>query len=475
MKILLVQPNYDSHVVCPPYNLGYLASALRLDSHEVAIFDGTLRNATEEDFLSYIEGFGPDIIGFSVMSRGHNKVKHLISAIKKITAVPIVIGGPQVTAFPEIVVKDLGADFGVIGEGEFIIRELVRYIDKADTRFEEILGLAFRLKDTSIIVNKRRPLIDDLDMIPFPAWDLMPPAQYRIVPILAPAKNFPLAPLMTSRGCPHDCSFCASNVTWQHKLRMRSPENVIAEIKLLVNEFGVKEILISDDNFTADRRYAEAVCDGIINENLPIRWQCSNGVRVDKLDIHLLKKMKDAGCYSVGLGIESGSQMVLDKIHKRLNLAVVKKILVDLKKTGIRSYGFFIFGFPDETHETAQQTIDFALNNPFDRVWFNVLTPYPGSQIFDTWLNGRSWENIDWDSHDGSTPVLDTAGLTKEEVGQYQKIAARRFYLKPRNLFNLLIQLRPRQIITILMTGFAKKYSAWLFNLVHRAFRRLRK
>lgn len=472
MKILLIQPNYDSHVVCPPYNLGYLASALRLDNHNVNIFDGTLKNAATEDFLSCIEEFSPDIIGFTVMSRGHNRVKNLISAVKKTYDAPIIIGGPQVTSCPQTVVRDLGADFGIVGEGEVTIRELVEYIERKNTNYNEILGIAYKTKDAEVIVNKRRPLIEDLDEIPFPAWDLMPPLHYRIVPILAPAKKFPLAPLMTTRGCPHKCSFCASNVTWQYQLRKRSPANVIAEMKLLIREFGVKEILISDDNFTADIKYAQAVCDEMLRENLNIGWQCSNGVRVDRLDINLLKKMKAAGCYSVGLGVESGSQMILDKIHKRLDLAVVKRVLADLKKAGIKSYGFFIFGFPEETHQTARQTIDFAVSNSFDRVWFNVLTPYPGSEIFDTWINGRSWEGIDWDSHDGSTPVLDSIGLTKEEIGRYQKIAARRFYLRPKNLFNLIIQLSPKQVITILMTAFAKKYSVWLFKIVHLIVRK---
>jgi radical SAM superfamily enzyme YgiQ (UPF0313 family) len=475
MKILLLQPNYDSHVVCPPFNLGYLASSLEIDKHQVDIFDGTLRNALEEDFLEYIAVFKPGIIGITVMSRGHNKVKKLISAIKAKFKIPVVIGGPQVTAFPEIVVRDLGADFAIVGEGELTIRELARYLEGNNKKYEEILGVAYFREDKEVRVNERRPLIKDLDAIPFPAWHLIPPDKYRMVPILAPAKNFPPAPLMTSRGCPHRCTFCASNVTWQYRMRMRSPQNVITEIKLLRDQFGVKEILISDDNFTASKKYAESVCDRIIEENLGISWQCSSGVRVDKLDLRLLKKMKAAGCYSVGLGIESGNQAILDKAHKKLDLAIVKNALRDLKRAGIKSYGFFIFGFPEETHATAQDTINFAVNNDFDRVWFNVLTPYPGSEIFDRWIRGRSWGGIDWDIYDGSTAAMDTQGLTKSEVEKYQKIAARAFYLRPKNLFNFLINLGPKQIITIFMTRFAKKYFAIIFEFTHRRLRKKEK
>lgn len=372
--------------------------------------------------------------------------------------------------------EDIGADFGIVGEGEITISELAKSLSNGKKDLIGIDGLALINEDGKIILCDRpRNLIEDLDTIPFPAWHLMPPLEYRIVPILASAKRFPLAPIMTSRGCPFRCAFCASNITWKHRVRFRSPQNVIDEIKLLRSKFGVQEFLITDDNFTLNKKFAMAVCESIIKEGLDIAWQCSNGVRVDTLSPDLLHIMKKAGCYSVGLGIESGNQELLNRVKKRLDLSGVRKVLVDLKEAKIKSYGFFIFGFPGETHKTAQDTINFSVENHFDRAWFNIMTPYPGSELFDDWIKNKSFKDIDWDLHDGSTADLDWCELSPKELENYQRLAARRFYLRPRIMFDILIHLRFRQILTLFMTRFFRKYNKWIFNLIHSSIRRKRK
>ncbi|MCP4649290.1 MAG: radical SAM protein [PVC group bacterium] len=468
MKIILFRPNYDVHVVFPPMALGYLAASLIKEGHQVDIYDGTLKNSSTQDFLKEIEETAPDLIGITVMSRGHAKVRDVVKLIKNTCDIPIVIGGPQVTALPEIVLKDIGADFAVFGEGEITICELAQAMVSGKQSYDSINGLAYVAKDGTIIVNNPRELIKDLDQISFPAWQLMNPADYRIVPILAPAKGYPIAPIVTSRGCPFLCTFCASNVTWKNKFRVRSPENVVDEIKLLVEKFGVREIYITDDNLTLNRKHAEAICDEIMKAGLKISWQCPNGVRIDHLDQKLLAKMKKAGCYSVGLGIESANKEILCNIKKQLDLSVVKKVLIDLKKAGIMSYGFFVFGLPGETHETIRETIDFAKNNPFDRAWFNILTPYPGSEIFNDWIGERSFADIDWETHDGSTAVIDTVELSSAELEEYQTKAVREFYLRPRIVLSLMRHIRIKQIITISMTRFFKKrYN--IFKIIHQA------
>ena len=345
MKVLLIQPNFDAHIVHPPLGLGYLAAYLEKNNHEVAIFDATLKNASLEQTLLAIKIFLPNLVGITVLSRGHNKAREIINEIKKIfPKLPVVIGGTQVTAAPAEVMADFKADFAVIGEGEITLAELVSALG-GKNKFSDIDGLAYREKK-KIRINHKRKLIENLDKIPFPAWHLMPPGQYRIAPILEPIHASPVAPILTSRGCPYNCSFCASNVTWQRKLRFRSPENVIGEIKLLKEKYGVKEIHFADDNFTMDTKRAEEICDRLIEENIDLPWQCPNGVRIDRLPLSLLRKMKKAGCYAVGLGIESGNQKILDKNSKNLNLKVVPQVLEDLRKVGIESYGFFILGLP---------------------------------------------------------------------------------------------------------------------------------
>lgn len=472
MRVLLLQPNYDVHVIHPPLGFGYLASYLIKNGHEVSIFDGTLKNASLSDYLAKILELKPELIGISVLTRGHNLTKEMVKAIKqKFKSIPIVIGGTQLTAVPKEVMSDLKPDFGVIGEGEETLLELVKELGKDKKDFSRIKGLAF-ISNKGITVNEPRPLITDLDSLPFPAWDLMPPSEYRIAPILEPARGLPIAPIMTSRGCPFNCSFCASNITWKRKLRFRSVDNVVGEIKMLKENFGIKEFHFCDDNFTMDIKRAEKICDSLIKEKINLPWQCPNGVRIDRLTLPLLKKMKKSGCYSVGLGIESGNQDMLNKIQKQLDLKIVPDALEMLKIAKIESYGFFILGLPGETKKSAKDTIDFALNNDFDRVWFNIFTPYPGSQAFSDWLGERKFSEIDWEKHDCSTALMAGKDLSIEEIEKMQKFATRKFYLRPKNFIMFVSHLGPKEITTLLMSRFFSKIAKPLFLMTHHLVRK---
>jgi len=473
MKVLLIQPNYDSHVVHPPLGLGYLASFLERENYQVSIFDGTLKNATLDEFLISVSEYKPDLVGISVLTRGHNRAKEIIRAIKKkYKELPVVLGGTQVTAAPRQVLKDLKADFVVVGEGEITLFELVKTLETNRGNYAKIDGLAYRTSSGRVVINRPRELIKDLDDIPFPAWHLMPPDKYRIAPILEPARGFPIAPVLTSRGCPYNCSFCASNVTWKRRLRFRGIENVLTEIKMLKEQFGVKEIHFCDDNFTMDTERAKKMCEFLIKEKIDLPWQCPNGVRIDRLTFPLLKKMRRAGCYSIGLGIESGNKEILKSVNKQLDLKLIPKVLKNLKKVGIESYGFFILGLPGDSMKTVQETIDLSLRQPFDRAWFNIFTPYPGSPAFDVWAKGRDFSKIDWDRHDCSTAIMASNDLSIEEIERLQKKAVRMFYLRPRVFLKVIGSLGPRELITFFMSRFFRKFAQPFFLAVHLIIRR---
>ena len=472
MRVLLFQPNYDTHVVHPSLGLGYIASFLETKGYDVDIFDGTREKAQEEDFLKKIEDFKADVVGITVLARGHTRVKKLIKSIKaEFPKVRVLVGGTQVTAAPQLVYNDLGADFAIVGEGEVTFSELLeRLADGKNEKLNDVAGIVYKESNGNIQITQPRDFVADLDSLPFPAWHLMPPSEYRIAPILAPAKGSPVAPIITSRGCPYDCTFCASNVTWKRKLRMRSPGNVLNEIKLLVEKYGVKEIHISDDTFTTDIKRAVAICDAIYNEGIDIPWQCPNGIRVDSLTPELLGKMRRSGCYSIGMGIESGNQEILDRTDKKLNLNRLKSALEDIKKAGIKSYGFFILGLPGDTSKTVEDTINFALEVPLDRAWFNIFAPYPGSRAFNEWLKEKhlDFADIDWEKHDCNTAVMVDGDLTAEKLEEYQKTAARQFYFRPRILLSILSELNPRSIVTLLMTRFLKKQTGFVMRLLGR-------
>jgi len=222
-----------------------------------------------------------------------------------------------------------------------------------------------------------------------------------------------------------------------------------------------------------DIKRAEEMCNTLIKEKINLPWQCPNGVRIDRLTLPLLRKMKKAGCYSVGLGIESGNQEMIKTINKQLDLQIIPKVLQKLKKVGIKSYGFFILGLPGETKKTAKETINFALKNPFDRVWFNIFTPYPGSPAFMGWNKGKNFNRIDWDKHDGSTAIVTDKELTPKMIEGLQKEATWKFYLRPKIFFRVLIRLGPKEITTLLMSRFFSKFANPLFLRTKRLARDL--
>lgn len=452
MKTLLLQPTYDGFALGAPVSLGYIASSLKNSGHEVALFDGSLHQAQEQDFLKIIAEKNPDLVGIPVMSRGHNKVKRLIRQIRENFAdLPVVIGGPQVCAFPELALEDLGADYAVFGEGEKTACELADGLKNQNADFSGIKGLVYKDSAGRVIKNAERDFFSNLDEIPFPAWDLMPPRDYsgNMESLTVPLKGKIAAPLLTSRGCPYNCTFCASGFIWKRRIRFRSAQNVLSEIVYLKEKFMVDEIHIIDDNFTFDIERAKEICELLIKNKLKVHWKCPNGIRIDRVDRELMRLMKESGCYYVGVGVETAEVGLLRRIGKRIDLKSCSRVLEGFRETGILTSGFFIFGLMGETAKTMEKTLEFALRNKFDRAQFSIFTPYPGTKDFDDWLNGQDFkfQDIDWDKYDGTRffPAKGEA-LDGLQVESFQRRAYLRFYLRPRVMFNMIFPLRPRKL-----------------------------
>lgn len=405
MKILLIAPKFRFHTLHPPLGLGYIAAILEREGHQVKLLDCNTDKLPDDGVRKIIDAEKPDLIGVSVLTGSYNSAKRLIKEIKPATDAPVVIGGAHITALPEFSLKDTGADFCVIGEGEVTVKELAESLESGATDFNNIKGLAYKDNGT-IRVNEPRELIENIDSLPFPAWHLMPPEKYHIAPVLASSDRSPLAPIMSTRGCPYLCKYCASHITWRRKLRFRSPEKVVDEIEMLMNDFGVKSIHFADDNFTFYRDHAVAVCNEIIERNLDITWGCPNGVRADRVDKDLLLLMKKAGCNMLSFGIESGSQEILKNIKKALALSKVPSVIKNAKDCGITTFGFFVLGLPGETRETIRETIDFSKNIALDRAWFFIFAPLPGSELFDEWVKGKNLSEIDWGLLDTYTGIV---------------------------------------------------------------------
>jgi len=447
MNIILLQPYFDSHIIAPPLSLGYLASTLQQEKyHKVEIIDCNAKAIKLPTLLTILKEKKPDLVGVTILSNFFSEAREAILKIKEISPAKIAIGGPHVTALPEFSLQETNADYAIVGEGERTFAELVKFLCFSKPTLDEIDGLVFRING-QILRNKARSLIPDIDNLPFPAWDLLNPQDYPPAPHGAFYKRFPVAPIITTRGCPFSCKFCSSAVTWRKILRKRNPKSVVDEIQLLRDNYNIKEFHFEDDNFTISREHAISICQEIIKRKLDIVWAAPNGIRVDSLDEELIKVMKQSGCYLLAFGIESGAQEILNHMDKKLDVKRISTILNTVQKYRIETWGFFIIGLPGETEETIQQTISLSRRLPLNRAQFCNFTPLPGTTIFDDWVKDNKLSELEWSklSFSGNA-IYETDKLSQKKLTLLQKKAFRAFYFRPKVFLGTLFKIKPRQI-----------------------------
>ena len=282
--------------------------------------------------------------------------------------------------------------------------------------------------------------IDDFGQ---PDWASIDPRTYPVAPHGMIAHAHPIAPIITTRGCPYSCTYCSAPITAGKRMRYRDPKNVVDEIEMLVNDYDVKEIQIEDDNFTLNREHCVNICEEILKRKIKVLWSLPNGVRIDKLDKEMLILMKNAGCVSMALGIESANQGILDMIKKDLNQEIVRKTVQDVADVGIETVGFFMIGFPTETKQEIENTINFALTLPLTRANFTKVTPLPGTELFDLWEEKYSETGkVDWKTFNYYQFNADWADCSFDEISKLQTRATFRFYMRPKQLFTMIRQLK---------------------------------
>lgn len=429
MKVALVLPNYSSYTVTPPLGLGYLSSYLKQKGHAVKIIDALNDDLSPEEIV--IECKGYDLIGISAFSAFILEAAALSRKLKE-NGHKVVIGGPHPSVLPMDALERSEADYVVSGEGELTLQHIVEKVERG----ESPAGFPGVVTSASDKPTKAKS-IEDLDSIPFPDWKQIDPRKYKKAPHGALIKQFPLATMVTSRGCNFGCKFCASPSMWGRRVRFRSPENVVDELEYLVKDFGVKEIHFEDDNITLKREHIEKICDLILRRKLRISWALITGIRVESVDMEILRLMKKSGCYYISFGIESGNQDVLDSIDKKTDLATIERAVSMARRAGIMTQGSFIFGLPGESMATAKNTVEFALKIPLDRAVFFHFAVVPGSAFWDEITSKGGWEpQFGAKSFHEVTWIPDA--MTAEQLREIRSQAYRRFYFRPRQLYSLL-------------------------------------
>jgi anaerobic magnesium-protoporphyrin IX monomethyl ester cyclase len=407
-----------------PLSLSYSAAQLKTAGIAVSYIDSVIQDLDMAATLEAAKKEKPDVVFMETTTPSIEADCKSLSVLKEVTGATVLVGGPHASYFHKEVLEDCPA-IDVVIRHEFDTK-ITAVVSKLG-HLSEVRGITYR-DDGEIVDNGNGEYEEDLDKIPFPDREVIPWHWY----VEAWYSRRPFMNMMTSRGCPYHCAFCLwPQIMDGHKQRFRSLDNVFAEIHHLLEAYGVRELNIDDGTFTTNRQRVMEFCRGLREEKIRLIWTC-NG-RVDNLDDEMLEEMKKSGCKMIRLGVESGSQEVLDKIRKHLTLEQIEKGVRMVKKHGIQALGGFMFGFPYDSRETVEQTIRFAKNLSPDQVQFSICMGYPGTSLYEYakenhLLLARSFKEFDMTYG----PVMKTRDMERDELEHILARAYREFYFRPR-------------------------------------------
>ncbi|MCI4456642.1 MAG: cobalamin-dependent protein [Desulfurococcaceae archaeon] len=447
----------------PPLGLAIIASVLEEKGHKVKIIDSPTLELDTESFISEVKEWKPDIIGISLQTplapRGYKTIRLLKSLYPD---TPIVVGGVHPTYMYEEAINE-GADIVVRFEGEYTMLELADLFEKEDLkseRLKNVNGIAFRDRDGRIVATPPRPLIMNLDELPRPARHLLPIDRYTLF-----NKPIKIAHVMASRGCPYGCIYCITSYFWGRRIRIRSARNVANEIEEIVNKYNIKTIVFTDDELTINRRFIYDLIKEFRERRLDITFAC--GSRVDHVDKEMLKLLYENGCSAIYFGVESASQETLDKIGKKITIEQAVKVFQWVKELKGFASGSFILGFPWETIDDMRKTIDFAIRLDPDYAQFTVLTPYPGTPLYEYALQHDLIVDRNWEHYTTLRPVMRGFYFTAKQLEKMLVEAYRRFYLRTSFILREIRRGRIKDLAPLL----AKEAARFLFEAIKKVVR----
>ncbi|MBC8205475.1 MAG: radical SAM protein [FCB group bacterium] len=433
MKILLYRPDSGIYTVLPPIGLMALSSYIRSNSpHEAYIYDGREACADDDMLRRKIEEIRPNVVGISTLTMERLEGHHAANVIKeRFPDITVVMGGAYVTSDLEDALQNRSIDYCVADEGEIPIVNLLNAMQD-NRQVDGFKGLAYK-RDGEIIFHGQEDFIDDLNELPQIAWDLIDLERYfynkkRPTPMNLHVKRTRSAPILTTRGCPYRCTYCHN--LFGKKLRQRSVEHVMEEVRYLKHEKGVEEIEIIDDVFNLDLERAKEFCRKVIDEKLNLCFSFPNGLRADRAPDELIDLMIAMGTYRIVFAVESGSPQIQKEMKKNLNLEKARHAIDYTASEGISVGAFFILGFLNETEEQARMTIDFACSSKLSTASFFILTPFPNTEIF------RQAQEAGYQIADTSLTHYYALGsniskIPDDKLHKLVNYAYRRFYLHP--------------------------------------------
>ncbi len=436
MNVMLVSPPTESAVrrvmgeTMPPLGLAYLASMVK-DEHDVKIIDSIAEGYGREDVAKIIRDSDPDIVGLTATTSMMPDAYEIAKIAKGINEnINIILGGPHATFVPERIMQECPyVDFIVRGEGEDTFKELVYALGNG-ADFKKINGLTFK-KNGKIINNPPRKLIENIDTIPIPSYELLPMKKYK-------SGKVEFATIITSRGCPFNCIFCSSSLQFGKKWRGHSVERTMEELSILRHEYGKTDVEFMDDTFTLLKPRVIAIAKKIREEGLDISWTASS--RVDTFSAEIANTMKKGGAHTVYFGLESGSQKTLDFIGKGITLEKSGLAVKNAKEAGLHALGSFVIGFPEENGEDVNKTINFSKKVGVDFAQFTIATPYPGTKLWSYALKEKLLLTTNWKKFTTLDPVMKLKYLTASQIANALKLAYLKFYLRPKTLAKDLIK-----------------------------------
>ncbi len=413
----------------PSLGLLYLAAVVRAEGYRTSIIESDIENISIQQVAQRVIQAEPEYIGITLFTVGVWNAVDIVRRIKlQLPQIKVIVGGPHISSMAKETMERFSEfDIAVIREGEQVIKELLPALD-LQSDLNSIKGIIFRDQQLELVQTPPAPSINDLDSLPLPAWDLLPNFPNSYLPAIYDYPQAPVATLAASRGCPFLCKFCDTS-TFGAKVRANSAKMVFQMMKTLQHDYGIRHIQFVDDLFLASRIRTLELCSLLIESELNMTWSCT--ARVDTVKPDVLKEMKNAGCWEISFGLETGSNELLQKMEKAARVEKSTQAVQWTYDAGIRCKGLFMLGYPGETLDTITKTKKFVRAIPMTTMNLSKFTPYPGSPIYRE-LYGVNIQDDHWKKMNGMNFLWAPEGLDVNELDRHYQAILKSFYIQHR-------------------------------------------